>query len=50
MLTRYHSDFRTRHLRLAGHSVNDNHRPVLITKNNSGSLTDHKDVRLTAQG
>jgi len=30
---------RTRHLRLAGHSLDDNHHPVLITENNFGLLT-----------
>ena len=30
---------RTRRLRLAGHSMDDKHHPVPITKNNSGSLT-----------
>ncbi len=50
MLTRYHSDSLRPQWGYTGHSMDDNHHPVLITKNNFGSLTDHTDVRLTAPG
>jgi hypothetical protein len=39
-LTRYHSDFPNSPIKGRGHFVDDGYHPVLITKNNSGLLTD----------